>query len=415
MFTFANKLFLMVTYKAILRIQKQRSDRKCPIAIRITTNRKSRFISLGYFIEEKYWNAKECRVLKSYQGHQMVNQLIQKKLADIGTLVVEKELIGFNLTSSQIKKTVNGNGIEYRYSYYMLKHIRDMEAMGKIDQAKSNKSRWKVFREFMDGEDLTFKQINEDFLRKYMAHLAIERKNTPRSITNHLITIRAIFNIAIRAGVVNPVNYPFGRGKISIRFPESTKIGLDIEEIKLIENLELLPGTEAFHTKNVFLFSFYLAGIRISDCISIKWQDIKKDRLYYIMGKNSKLVSLKIPQKAIKIIEHYRLVKKPDDIYLFPDLNKSNPLDLIDRLTKMRTAKKRHNNHLAKIARKLGITKKLTCHISRHSFGNIAGDQISPQMLQKLYRHSDIKTTMGYQANFITKEADDALDIVVGF
>jgi hypothetical protein len=54
-------------------------------------------------------------------------------------------------------------------------------------------------------------------------------------------------------------------------------------------------------------------------------------------------------------------------------------------------------------------------HIARHTFGNISGDKIPIQMLQKLYRHSDIKTTMGYQANFIHKDADDALDAVISF
>jgi hypothetical protein len=34
-------------------------------------------------------------------------------------------------------------------------------------------------------------------------------------------------------------------------------------------------------------------------------------------------------------------------------------------------------------------------------------------MLQKLYRHSDLKTTIGYQSNFIHKSADDALDAVI--
>jgi len=54
-------------------------------------------------------------------------------------------------------------------------------------------------------------------------------------------------------------------------------------------------------------------------------------------------------------------------------------------------------------------------HIGRHSFGNIAGDAIHPLMLQKLYRHSDLKTALNYQANFIHKDADDALDSVVNF
>ncbi len=54
-------------------------------------------------------------------------------------------------------------------------------------------------------------------------------------------------------------------------------------------------------------------------------------------------------------------------------------------------------------------------HIARHSFGNIAGDTIQPLMLQKLYRHSDLKTTINYQANFIHKDADKALDRVLNF
>lgn len=54
-------------------------------------------------------------------------------------------------------------------------------------------------------------------------------------------------------------------------------------------------------------------------------------------------------------------------------------------------------------------------HISIHSSGNIAGDTGHPLMLQKLYRHSDLKTTLNYQANFIHNDADDALDSVVNF
>jgi hypothetical protein len=36
-------------------------------------------------------------------------------------------------------------------------------------------------------------------------------------------------------------------------------------------------------------------------------------------------------------------------------------------------------------------------------------------MLQKLYRHCDLKTTLNYQAYFIHKEADEAPDSVINF
>jgi site-specific recombinase XerD len=71
-------------------------------------------------------------------------------------------------------------------------------------------------------------------------------------------------------------------------------------------------------------------------------------------------------------------------------------------------------NWLKKLANEVGIEKKVTCHIARHSFGNISGDKIPVQMLQKLYRHSDITTTINYQQSFINKDTDDALALVIG-
>jgi len=68
-----------------------------------------------------------------------------------------------------------------------------------------------------------------------------------------------------------------------------------------------------------------------------------------------------------------------------------------------------------KIVELAEINKPLGMHIARHTFGNISGDKISIQMLQKLYRHSTVTSTIGYQANFIHKDADEALDAVVGF
>lgn len=54
-------------------------------------------------------------------------------------------------------------------------------------------------------------------------------------------------------------------------------------------------------------------------------------------------------------------------------------------------------------------------HIARHTFGNLSGDKIPIQMLQKLYRHTSILTTIGYQANFINKDTDEALDAVLNY
>tara|TARA_B110000090_G_C12928757_1_gene272665 strand:- start:91 stop:492 length:402 start_codon:yes stop_codon:yes gene_type:complete len=133
------------------------------------------------------------------------------------------------------------------------------------------------------------------------------------------------------------------------------------------------------------------------------------------MEKNNKVVSLKIPQKGIDILQAYKLESLTENELIFPELKKANLSNSKDTHAKIRTATKKFNKHLKTIGEQLKIKKKITTHIARHSFGNIAGDKVSPQMLQKLYRHSSINTTMGYQSNFIHTDTDEALESVLDF
>jgi integrase len=133
------------------------------------------------------------------------------------------------------------------------------------------------------------------------------------------------------------------------------------------------------------------------------------------MGKNAKVVSLKMPAKAVAILEKYKSKDYQKDDYIFPELKKADSDNSRDVYLKIVAANRKLNMNLKAIGEKLKIKKKLTCHISRHTFGNITGDKITPQMLQKLYRHTDIKTSMGYQANFIHNDVDDALESVLNF
>ncbi|SCW86820.1 Phage integrase family protein [Mucilaginibacter sp. NFR10] len=64
----------------------------------------------------------------------------------------------------------------------------------------------------------------------------------------------------------------------------------------------------------------------------------------------------------------------------------------------------------------IGSTKNGSQHKARHSFAQRAEEKdIHPKVLQKMYRHESILTTMIYQSNFSFKKADDALDIVLDF
>lgn len=89
-------------------------------------------------------------------------------------------------------------------------------------------------------------------------------------------------------------------------------------------------------------------------------------------------------------------VRRPDD-FIFPYLESANKDSLTDITRKMNTTVKQLNKYLKRVANIAGIDKKVTMHIARQTFGNISGDLIPIQMLQKLYRHTSITTTVNYQ------------------
>ena len=103
------------------------------------------------------------------------------------------------------------------------------------------------------------------------------------------------------------------------------------------------------------------------------------------------------------------------DDFIFPELKLADYSSAKDVYAKTKTATKNINYHLKQVAEKAKIKKKVTMHIARHSFGHISEDKIPIQMLQKLYRHSSLTTTINYQSNFIHKDADEALESVVDF
>lgn len=181
-----------------------------------------------------------------------------------------------------------------------------------------------------------------------------------------------------------------------------------------IEAVDLSDNPIEHHARNIWLFSFYFAGMRVSDVFRLKWSDFQNDRLFYAMGKNNKVDSLKVPEKALKIVDQYRHVQDETDL-VFPELKELPNLDNAYAVqVRIKTKLGPINRNLKEVARKAGVNKTLSMHISRHTFGNLSGDKIPVQMLQKLYRHSNISTTIGYQASFINKSADDALEAVIG-
>lgn len=402
----------MATIKAVLR-KKSNSHNQYPIAIRITKNRKSSYIFLGQYIEEKYWDQVNQRVKGSHPNSARINYLILTKLTSCNEKLLETESSRIPKSTRKIKETIVADKKMDFMSVAEI-YLKNILSRKKSNQYITDKNRIKQFKIFCSNSSFEFYEIDSSLLRRFETFLLYKKGRSKRTVVNYMICLRTIYNLAIANGCADRNNYPFGKGKYQIRIPESQKIGLTVEEVKKLETVEGLTQAQQ-HALNVWLLSFYFAGIRITDVIQLKWSDFIDDRLYYRMNKNSKLVSMKVPLKAQKLLAHYKGFERQNEDLIFPELWGTNLNDEIRVRTRIKTVTRNFNRHLKNIALQIDLKKNLSMHMSRHSFGHISGDKIPIQMLQKLYRHSSVTTTMKYQANFISKEADEALDKVVDF
>ncbi|WP_138485500.1 site-specific integrase [Dyadobacter bucti] len=396
------------TIKAVLR-KKPNQDGTFPLALRVTNNRKSTYVYLKQNLKETEWDANGQKVKKSHPNSVWLNNFILAKKAEINDQLLQLATQKKDTSVTSVRRTIKqtmGSSFFAQASLY----CDQLEKNGKFNQKSADLPRINRFKEFLKGADIGFADINPGILRQFQAYLRGSRKITERTVVNHLVVIRTIFNQAITAGLVDQKYYPFGKGKISIKFPDSSKIGLTAEEVKLLEEVDLTGGQH--HARNLFLIALFFAGMRISDVLRLKWSDFQNDRLYYSMGKNLKTGSFKVPEKAAKILAEYPKIN-PHNL-VFPDL--ACMADLSNSYTVqsyIKTRTKSCNDYLKQVAEKISLPKTLTMHIARHTFAQISSDKIPVNILQRLYRHSDIKTTMGYQSNFINKTTDDALDSVV--
>jgi len=404
----------MASIKAVLRKKENKKDGTFPLALRITKDRKSSFIHLGYQLMPDQWDDATSRV-KKHPNAGRLNNLIIHKIAELTDHVIEHQAKKQRTSARAIKEksddVVRGNSF---FKYAQDDYLKNLRDSGSFNRVSTEKPRIQRFKEFLSGDDIAFQDISAPLLRKFGAYLKRTRNVSDRTVINHFVVIRTIFNQAVHAGLVSMENYPFGKRGIQIKFPDSVKIGLTPEEVALLEHADLSEHPSQDHARNIWLISFYFAGMRISDVLRLTWSDIQDGRLYYTMGKNDKAGSIKVSLKAQRILDRYHGKEHLHDL-VFPELScVPNIKDKYETQRNIAQAISKINKLLKRVAVYIGIEKPLTMHIARHTFGNISGDRIPVQMLQKLYRHSHISTTVNYQSNFIFKDTDEALEKVIG-
>ena len=213
------------------------------------------------------------------------------------------------------------------------------------------------------------------------------------SVINYLGCLRNALNMAVREDVIadNPIMKLSAQDKV--KAPESQREFLTIEEVQQLEATD----SPYPHIKQAFLFACY-TGLRCSDVRSITWGKIVKDgekyRLHTVMFKTKRPFYIPLSKKAMQWMPERG--DKTDDDLIFENI----PIQVNTKL------------YLQPWLDKAGITKPITFHCSRHTFGTMMltlGADI--YTTSKLMGHTKVEVTQIY-AKIINKKKDDAVSLI---
>ncbi len=386
----------MASVIIVLRKDKANINGEVPLYIRIIKNRLTKFTALGIYVTPGVnYNEKEAKVTNKYPNSTRVNNLIATKLAEANELMVSLETTKSSIRNVKVRDAIMGKESK-SFIQYAKSQIEALEIRNQVRTAIRYKAIVSKLEVYLKNKDLLFDEITVEFLNKYETHL---RKigNGTNTIHTNMKTIRAILYKAIQEDYFPQEKNPFFKYKLKL---EATfKERMNEDEINRIISLELDHDKAIYHARNMFVLSYYCAGVRVGDMLSFTWENIFGNELKYRMGKTKVYRTIPLHDKAINILDLYRIEKPNPKQRIFPFLadtydNEKLYFDDISAKTAF------INKKLSVVAKRASIQKKLTSHIARHSFADIARKKgISVYDISKALGHSSIAITEKYLAS----------------
>jgi integrase len=148
-------------------------------------------------------------------------------------------------------------------------------------------------------------------------------------------------------------------------------------------------------------------GLRVSETLGLKWQDIDFDahtlsigqvfthgRVQHTPKTDASGSEIPVHPKLCKLLREFKTRQAHDWPWVFASAKTGSPYSDSTSLAK----------HLKPAAMRLGITN-LGWHTFRHSYKSwMATAKVSPAQMKDLMRHSDIETTMNVYGKTLTPE-----------
>jgi len=400
----------MLTTKVQLNKVRQKNDGTFPLVIRITYDRKTAYLPLGFNLPEKEFDAKNQRIRSSSKISSNINRInnsIQEKVKKVYDTVTRLEQEGRidALSMPVLKAEINGKKSVNQDFFGLVDYIiNELKRAGKFGNARIYASLKNKIQKFHGKKSLPFRQINYTFLKRLETeHFA--SGNGAGGLSVYLRTLRALYRRAVKLGIVQEQYNPFKDYPIKNGVPK--RLSLNGEQLELLKSADIKEPHLA-KARDLYMASFYSRGMNWMDMALLKRDSIVGDfdRITYIRAKTkNKLFSIKITPPLKIILLRYFDSENENSDYVFPILSEDNSkYQIHETITNKR---KRQNIYLKRIAGELGLPH-FTIYTARHTYANILKRSGAPSnVIQDSLGHTTEAMTQAYLNSFETTVIDD--------
>ncbi|WP_020595918.1 site-specific integrase [Spirosoma panaciterrae] len=427
------------TVNIVYYTHKTLADGSHPFVVRITKDRKNRWISTGISLHPQFWNKEKNTFRKSVpdEKRKELEAQLRKwkdKYTDAAeTLAGNDEVHDVKSVASKVSNERLATR-KFKLLTYFDEVISQFDKTGNVGNRRVYRDVQNSLRRFLgEGEDVSFESVTVKFCNEWEIKMRSEGV-TEVTLSLRFRTLRAILNKAIANGYSKPTSYPFARNsaeknkfQIGKFDTKTTKRAVSKADIRKIEAYQP-PQTEGKYAtlrntqerlqlaKDLFLFSYYCGGINFVDMAALKWSNIgtdmdNKPRLTYTRQKTGGKFSIRLMPQTLAILERYKPQEVYSSGYVFPILNSAlhtTPTQKHNRCSKIMG---QVNLDLKTIGIATGIETSLTTYVARHSFATaLKRSGVATAVISEAMGHSDERTTQIYLSEFETDLVDAAFE-----
>lgn len=356
-----------LTSKIIIKEDFVRSDGTCALYLQVFLNKERKKFPVNLAVKPVDFDKQKQRVKSSCTFANDYNLIIEKMLSDINRIEIGYRLGNVALSMENLINDYENPTSKIDFITFWENEMKNQKEKLKdstFRQQSSMLTKLKTYR-----KSLFFYEIDEDFLEKIKHHFKTKNKNQDTTIFSFIKTFKKILRIANKRGILTPLNYSDIHNGSFL----GKRTFLDPAEVLRLYKYWQNDFINATHKAILsrFLFSCF-TGLRISDIQTMAADNIFDNYIVFSAEKGNKLNRIPLNQSARLFI---------DPVKIFPG----------------NFSEVHINRELKFIVKAVGIRKKISFHVSRHTFATnylICGGRV--EHLQKILGHSKITDTMIY-------------------